>query len=96
MINEDFDDANILLQQGADINEIGDRGRKRLLWVLAVTQDIAPLEYLLQNNANPNYRGYMGGFSPMYVASGGNREDILKLFLKYGGADTNLEGNRRA
>ena len=91
VINEDFDDANILLQQGADINEIGEHGITPLLWVLVVTQDIAPLEYLLQNNANPNYRGYMDGFSPMYLASGGNREDILKLFLKYGG-DVNLEG----
>ena len=91
VISEDFDGANALLKQGANINEVGEHGITPLLWIGAVTQDITPLEYMLKNDADPNYRGYMNGFSPMYAASGGDRKDILELFLKYGG-DANLEG----
>lgn len=49
--------------------------------------------YLLKAGANPNYRDAQSQISPMYMAAGGNRPDILELLLKNNG-DPNLDGPR--
>jgi ankyrin repeat protein len=91
IFEEEYSQADKLIEQGADINHIGEYGLSPLLWIMSVTQDAGTLEYMLKKDADPNYRGHKRGHSPMYFAAGGNRKKVLELFLQYGG-DPNLEG----
>jgi hypothetical protein len=88
--DDKFDKADRYLSQGIDINVIGGEGISPLLWVTGSEYDIDQIEYMLKNGANPNYVEAKRKVSAMYFASGGNREDVLRLLLKYNG-DPNIE-----
>ncbi len=92
IILKDYNLASNNLELGANINEVGVDGVSPLIWVLALTQEIEQLEFMLKHGADVNYRGYGVGKSPMFFAAAGKRGDILELFLKYGG-NPNLEGD---
>lgn len=79
------------LNAGANINVVGVEGLTPLLWIMGTTLNVGKIEYLLKAGANPNYRDQKSLASPMFLASGGNRPDILELLLKYKG-DPNLTG----
>ncbi len=90
VVEKNFDKANEQLLKGANINEIGLNGITPLLWVYTDSNDAHKLiEYMLLNGANPSYRDEQG-FSALYLATGGDRKEILEVLLKYGG-DPNLE-----
>ncbi len=89
----DFAVAEQQLRNGADVNIIGADGLTPLLWVLGTTRDVRKIEFLLKAGADPNYRDAKRQISPMYLAAGGSRPDILELLLKYKG-NPNLEGPR--
>ena len=89
----DFESANELLQQGADINQIGKYSDiTPLIWVGAVTKrDLNKMEYMLKHAASPNIRGENSNeMSAMEIAVSGDSKALLELFLKYGG-DATLE-----
>lgn len=87
----DFAEADKAVRAGADVNAISPQGLTPLLWVMGTTLNVSRIEYLLKAGANPNYRVAGRLASPMYLASGGDRPDILELLLKYKG-DPNLIG----
>lgn len=89
----DYDNADKALKSGADVNAVGVEGVTPLLWVMGTTLDVGKIEYLLKVGANPNYRDAKSMVSPMYLAAGGDRADILELLLKYKG-NPNLAGSR--
>lgn len=92
IVEGDYHEADSLLSQGADINQIGmEEETTPLIWVGAVTKrDLKKLEYMLINGASPNIRSKKG-VSAMSLAASGDSKALLELFLKYGG-DANLEG----
>jgi ankyrin repeat protein len=89
----DFAEADQAIKSGADINTVGAEGMSPLLWVMGTTLNVRKIEYMLKAGANPNYRETKGQLSPMYLAAGGDRIDILELLLKHKG-DPNLLGPR--
>lgn len=89
----DFATAEQQLTAGADINAVGADGLTPLLWVMGTTLNVRRIEFLLNAGANPNYRDPRSQISPMYLAAGGNRPDILELLLRHKG-DPNLTGKR--
>lgn len=89
--NGDYGEADKALKSGADVNAVGVEGLTPLLWVMGTTLNVGKIEYLLKAGANPNYRDAKSMVSPMYLAAGGERADILELLLKYKG-DPNLVG----
>lgn len=89
----DFAAAEQQLKAGADINAVGADGLTPLLWVMGTTLNVRRIEFLLNAGANPDYRDPRSEISPMYLAAGGNRPDILELLLKHKG-DPNLTGKR--
>ncbi len=91
--NGDFTEADQAIKSGADINTVGAEGISPLLWVMGTTLNVRKIEYMLKAGANPNYRVAERQLSPMYLASGGDRIDILELLLKHKG-NPNLLGPR--
>ena len=91
--NGKFDEADQALKAGADVNAVGAEGMSPLLWVMGTTLNLNKIEYLLKAGANPNYQSAPWLISPMHLAAGGNRSDILELLLKHRG-DPNLPGRR--
>lgn len=89
----DYVESDKALKSGADVNAVGAEGMTPLLWVMGTTLNVSKIEYLLKGGANPNYRDAKTLVSPMYLAAGGNRPDVLELLLKYKG-DPNLAGPR--
>ena len=82
----DYARADALLARGADINAKCKEGVTPLLWIMGITKDTHKIEYMLKNRADPNYVVPEKDMaSAMYIAAGGNRQDILELVLKYGG-----------
>ena len=92
IVDGDYEAADALLRQGADINQIGMQEEiTPLIWVGIVTQrDLKKMEYMLKNGASVNIRSKRGE-SAMSLAAGGDSKALLELFLKYGG-DATLEG----
>lgn len=91
--NGNFDEADKALKAGADVNAVGAEGMSPLLWVMGTTLNVKKIEYLLNAGANPNYQSATWLISPMHLAAGGNRPDILELLLKHKG-NPNLAGRR--
>lgn len=91
--DSNFSEVDTLLKAGVDINSTGVDGGSPLLWVMGTTLDIYKIEYMLKAGANPNYRDEQSQVSPMYLAAGGNRPDILEVLLKNKG-NPNLIGPR--
>lgn len=89
--NRDYVEADMQVKAGAKINAQGYKGVTPLLWIMGTTLDPEKIEYILKTGGNPNYRDPETHASPMYLASGGDRPDILELLLKYKG-DPNLPG----
>lgn len=87
----DYGEADKALKSGADVNAVGVEGLTPLLWIMGTTLNVGKIEYLLKVGANPNYRDAKSMVSPMYLAAGGERADILEVLLKYKG-DPNLVG----
>jgi ankyrin repeat protein len=85
--------ADSILKGGADINAPGYKGVTPLLWIMGTTRDVQKIEYMLKAGGDPNYRDPFHHASAMFLASGGDRPDILELLLKYKG-DPNLPGPR--
>ena len=54
IFEEEYSQADKLIEQGADINHIGEYGLSPLLWIMSVTQDAGTLEYMLKKDADPN------------------------------------------
>ncbi len=92
IVDGDYEAADALMRQGADINQIGMQEEiTPLIWVGIVTQrDLKKMEYMLKNGASVNIRNKRGE-SAMSLAAGGDSKALLELFLKYGG-DATLEG----
>lgn len=92
IVDGDYEAADAILRQGADINQIGMQEEiTPLIWVGIVTQrDLKKMEYMLKNGASPNIRNKKGE-SAMSLAAGGDSKALLELLLKYGG-DATIEG----
>jgi uncharacterized protein len=86
-----FAEADKAIAAGANVNWVTSEGLTPLLWVMGTTHNSERIEYLLKAGSDPNYIDTKRLASPMYLASGGNRPDILKLLLRYKG-DPNLWG----
>jgi hypothetical protein len=91
-----FDEAESLINTGANVNAIGKDGISPLLWVMFETLgDLSKTEFMLKAGADPNYlpAGGDGDESAMFFATGGNRPEYLKLLLRYKG-NPNLTGRK--
>ncbi len=78
-----FELVKLLLKHGARIDEEGTNGITPLR--LACYMDNSKMvEFLLQNNANPNYKSKKSGRTNLGVAVARNYEDIVKLLISNG------------
>lgn len=80
-----LEDAEMLLEQDADINEVDDSGMTSLHWVaLNGREDIA--EILIDRGADVNMREeYAGGVTPMEMASMMGYDELVDTFKCHGG-----------
>jgi uncharacterized protein len=76
----DYAHAQTLVEQGTDVNSLGEGGAMPLIWVLA-KHNLPAAEWLLQHGADPN-QGDPEGRSPMFYAAGGKYPAYLALLLK--------------
>lgn len=86
----DFQKVDEKVQAGADVNTIGADGVTPLIWQVYL-RNVRGAEKLLKLGANPNYRGEKLHASPLYLAVGASRVDLLDVLLRYKG-DPNLIG----
>ena len=75
-----------LLEGGADLAGLGDRGETALHWAVrnADTPEITSL--LLEHAADPNARSYAGASVLMAAAGAGNSPEVIQELLDYGAA----------
>jgi ankyrin repeat protein len=86
---EDLDNVDDLVRSGVSVNATGANGQTPLHWsLLRVGIQASTIKHLLALGANPNAR-LDEGESVLLLAAGGNRADLLELFLQNGG-DPNL------
>jgi Ankyrin repeats (3 copies) len=79
---EDLTGIDQALKRGADINLAGDGGQTPLHWsLLKVGIAVKTVKYLLDRGADPN-RAMNNGTTVLHFTAGGNRPDLLELFLQ--------------
>ncbi|MCX4191488.1 ankyrin repeat domain-containing protein [Methylophaga sp. OBS1] len=95
VIDNDYQRADKLLKAGVDINAVGKEGITPLFWLISEehANDLTAIEFMLKNGADPNYQDPEREVSAMWLASGGNKPEFLKLLIRYGG-DVNQIGRR--
>lgn len=82
-----------LARGGVDVNAIGTRGVTPLLWALKA-KNAAGFEALLKASADPNRVSPEFGYSAMWVVSGGDDPQFLRIALRYGGNPNHPENGR--
>jgi len=82
---EDLPAIDLAIQRGASINAVGEEGQTPLHWsLLKVGIAGKTVQHLLERGADPNAPMHSGK-SPLFLTSGGNRPDLLELFLQHKG-----------
>lgn len=82
---EDLPSIDLAIQRGANINTVGEEGQTPLHWsLLKVGIAVKTVQHLLERGADPNAPMHSGK-SPLFLTSGGNRPDLLELFLQHKG-----------
>jgi ankyrin repeat protein len=72
----------LALKRGANINAVGESGQTPLHWsLLKVGIAVKTMQHLLNQGADPN-TPMSNGESPLHLTAGGNRPDLLELFLQ--------------
>ncbi|XP_036378535.1 cyclin-dependent kinase 4 inhibitor C [Megalops cyprinoides] len=89
----DLTEVEVILQNGADVNEKNAFGRTALQVMKLGNPAIA--EALLKANADPNVRDPLGGLTVLHDTARDGYADTLRVLVEYG-ADVNMldnEGN---
>ncbi len=92
---EDLVAIDQALKQGANINWVGESKQTPLHWsLLKVGIAVKTVQHLLDRGANPNLP-MSNGATPLHLTAGGNRPDLIEVFLQNGGHPNVITRSRR-
>jgi len=86
--NNDFKEAQRLIDSGVNVNAIGKDGATPLIWMQGM-QNLAGMKVLLELGADPNQYATRDVGYPLWLAAAGGNLDALRLLLDHG-ANPNL------
>jgi len=79
------DTAKILIENGANVNEINDSTGSSCLHAAMQGGHLEVSKVLLENGANVNIKGRRFGHTPLDASIFWNRDELTKLLRKHGG-----------
>ncbi|KAF2865905.1 ankyrin repeat-containing domain protein [Massariosphaeria phaeospora] len=82
--NRDSESISLLLRHGVDVNSLDNEGFSPLFTVTQVSF-FEGAKLLLKNGADPNLSAGPDSESPLALAAGENRIDLVQMYLKHGG-----------